>query len=288
MQRIDRQRMRAEEALLHRVQRRRADIAVDDPDRAEHQLRQRFLGPVVRRRRRPASAMSAVCVAMRADVGFTRIKILCGFRYGAVRNSPNRRPPLDARRSRGAPSAHGKLRVSRIRSRQPPRLMPSALLMVAVSTAARPVDRAALGQFRGRPALPAGRTRARGPCGARRGAGRRRRLGACLQFLLHRPAPHLPHPQRQRRRHRRVLFLVAVVTSHLAASVRKQAQIAAAHAARNATIAGLARSLLSCTTSRKSPMSASGSWRNCSIAMRSWSAVSPSRASRRRARLRPA
>ena len=45
-----------------------------------------------------------------------------------------------------------------------------------------------------------------------------------------------------------VLFLVAVVASQLAASIRKQAQIAAAHAARNETIAGLARHLLPCTT----------------------------------------
>ncbi len=43
-----------------------------------------------------------------------------------------------------------------------------------------------------------------------------------------------------------VLFLVAVVTSQLAASLREQAKIAAAHAARNATIAGFARRLLSC------------------------------------------
>lgn len=43
-----------------------------------------------------------------------------------------------------------------------------------------------------------------------------------------------------------VLFLVAVVTSQLAASLREQAQIAAAHSARNATIAGFARRLLSC------------------------------------------
>lgn len=43
-----------------------------------------------------------------------------------------------------------------------------------------------------------------------------------------------------------VLFLVAVVASQLAASVRRQAQIASAHASRNATIAGLARRLLSC------------------------------------------
>jgi two-component system, OmpR family, sensor histidine kinase KdpD len=43
-----------------------------------------------------------------------------------------------------------------------------------------------------------------------------------------------------------VLFLVAVVTSHLAAAIRRQAQLAQAHAGRNATIAGLARRLLSC------------------------------------------
>lgn len=43
-----------------------------------------------------------------------------------------------------------------------------------------------------------------------------------------------------------VLFLVAVVTSRLAGSMREQANLAAARAARNATIAGLARRLLSC------------------------------------------
>jgi len=42
-----------------------------------------------------------------------------------------------------------------------------------------------------------------------------------------------------------VLLLVALVTSKLAAAIRSQAQIAAAHAARNATIAGFARRLLS-------------------------------------------
>lgn len=47
-----------------------------------------------------------------------------------------------------------------------------------------------------------------------------------------------------------VLFAVAVVTSQLAASVRRQARIAEAHAARNATIAGLARRLLACTAER--------------------------------------
>ena len=48
-----------------------------------------------------------------------------------------------------------------------------------------------------------------------------------------------------------VLFLVAVVTSHLAASIRKQARRAEAHAARNATIAGLARRLLSCSSEQE-------------------------------------
>lgn len=42
-----------------------------------------------------------------------------------------------------------------------------------------------------------------------------------------------------------VLFLVAAVCSQLAASVRQQAQLASDHAARNATIAGFARRLLS-------------------------------------------
>ena len=48
-----------------------------------------------------------------------------------------------------------------------------------------------------------------------------------------------------------VLFLVAVVTSHLAASIRRQARLAEAHAARNATIAGLARRLLSCSSEQE-------------------------------------
>ena len=44
-----------------------------------------------------------------------------------------------------------------------------------------------------------------------------------------------------------MLLLVALVTSHLVASMRVQSQLAAFHAARNATIAGFARQLLSCT-----------------------------------------
>ena len=48
-----------------------------------------------------------------------------------------------------------------------------------------------------------------------------------------------------------ILFLVAVVTSHLAASIRRQARLAQAHAARNATIAGLARKLLSCSSEQE-------------------------------------
>jgi two-component system, OmpR family, sensor histidine kinase KdpD len=44
-----------------------------------------------------------------------------------------------------------------------------------------------------------------------------------------------------------VLLLVALVTSRLAAGIRGQAQLAASHAARNATIAGFAGRLLSCS-----------------------------------------
>jgi len=47
-----------------------------------------------------------------------------------------------------------------------------------------------------------------------------------------------------------ILFAVAVVTSQLAASVRRQARLAEAHAARDATVAGFARQLLACTTER--------------------------------------
>jgi K+-sensing histidine kinase KdpD/DNA-binding winged helix-turn-helix (wHTH) protein len=45
-----------------------------------------------------------------------------------------------------------------------------------------------------------------------------------------------------------VLFSVALVTSKLAAAIRDQARLAAAHAARNATIAGFAHHLLSCSS----------------------------------------
>jgi two-component system sensor histidine kinase KdpD len=45
-----------------------------------------------------------------------------------------------------------------------------------------------------------------------------------------------------------VLLVVALVTSHLTGSIRAQADIAEAHAARSATIAGLARNLISCST----------------------------------------
>jgi two-component system sensor histidine kinase KdpD len=45
-----------------------------------------------------------------------------------------------------------------------------------------------------------------------------------------------------------VLLIVALVTSRLAAGIREQARLASAHAARNATIAGFARRLLSCST----------------------------------------
>lgn len=48
-----------------------------------------------------------------------------------------------------------------------------------------------------------------------------------------------------------VLLIVALVTSRLAAGIRRQARIAAAHAARNATIAGFAGRLLTCSGERE-------------------------------------
>jgi two-component system sensor histidine kinase KdpD len=48
-----------------------------------------------------------------------------------------------------------------------------------------------------------------------------------------------------------VLLIVALVTSKLAAGIRAQARLAAAHAKRNATIAGFARRLLSSTTEQE-------------------------------------
>src|SRR5436305_2055866 len=50
-----------------------------------------------------------------------------------------------------------------------------------------------------------------------------------------------------------VLLIVALVTGRLAAGIRKQAQIADAHAARNAVIAGFARRLLSCGNEEEIP-----------------------------------
>lgn len=55
-----------------------------------------------------------------------------------------------------------------------------------------------------------------------------------------------------------ILFLVAAVASHLAASIRTQARLAEAHARRNATIAGLARRLLSCTSEQEIGLVATG------------------------------
>ena len=53
-----------------------------------------------------------------------------------------------------------------------------------------------------------------------------------------------------------VLLIVALVTSKLAAGIRAQARLAAAHAARNATIAGFARRLLSCATEQEIALTA--------------------------------
>jgi two-component system sensor histidine kinase KdpD len=53
-----------------------------------------------------------------------------------------------------------------------------------------------------------------------------------------------------------VLLSVALVTSNLAAAIRDQARLAAAHAARNATIAGFAHHLLSCSSEEEIARSA--------------------------------
>jgi two-component system sensor histidine kinase KdpD len=53
-----------------------------------------------------------------------------------------------------------------------------------------------------------------------------------------------------------VLLIVALVTSRLAAGIRTQARIAAAHADRNATIAGFAGRLLSCSSEKEIARSA--------------------------------
>lgn len=55
-----------------------------------------------------------------------------------------------------------------------------------------------------------------------------------------------------------ILFLAALVTSQLAASMRRQAELAHGHAVRNATIAGFARRLLSCTSEREIAGAAAG------------------------------
>ena len=95
--RIDRQRVRADEALLHRVERRGADIAVDDADRAEHQGGQAVLRAVGRpARRRPTADGGVLALLMRRDVAPSGIKIPCGF--GAAEGvAPC---PLDARARR--------------------------------------------------------------------------------------------------------------------------------------------------------------------------------------------
>src|SRR5215212_9584774 len=54
-----------------------------------------------------------------------------------------------------------------------------------------------------------------------------------------------------------VLLIVALVTSRLAAGIRAQARIAASHAERNATIAGFAGRLLTCSTEQEIAQTAS-------------------------------
>src|SRR3954470_11089973 len=61
-------------------------------------------------------------------------------------------------------------------------------------------------------------------------------------FLIHSPADIVSVA---------MLFVVALVVSRLAGSAREQARLPQGHAAPNATIAGFARQLLSCTSERE-------------------------------------
>ena len=85
MQPVDRERVRAEEAFLHRVQRRRADIAIDDADRAQHQLGQRFLGPVMIAGFGGGQDIVCANVVHHRHVAPSRIKFPCGFWVGPER-----------------------------------------------------------------------------------------------------------------------------------------------------------------------------------------------------------
>ena len=115
-------------------------------------------------------------------------------------------------------------------------------------------------------------------------------VGARLQFLLHRAGPHLPH------RPRRPTSSPSSSCSSSRWSPASSPPASAsrrgsphAHAARNATIAGFARRLLSSQRrSRRSPRSPATSCAGCSTAMRCWSAGCPSRDRRRGAGRQPA
>jgi two-component system sensor histidine kinase KdpD len=187
---------------------------------------------------------------MLADVGRGGVKILCGFRNGRVKECgesavhPIDAAPLEAHlsgmdRDLSSPASRG----------APPYAL--ALLMVAVSTLAG----LAIAPRWGNSAvdllyLPA--VLAAAVLGGL-GPALLAAVGSALAynffftapyhtFRIHSPADVVTVV---------VLFLAAAITSHLAASIRRQARLASAHAARNATIAGLARRLLSCTSEQQ-------------------------------------
>ena len=122
------------------------------------------------------------------------------------------------------------------------------MAMVAVFDAGRPVDRAALGHRAGRHDLSARGARRRGACGAS-GPAWLPDVAAALAYNFFFTEP--VHTFRMDRLADVVtvvvLLIVALVTSRLAVRDPEQARLAAAHAARNATIAGFAGRLLSCS-----------------------------------------
>ncbi len=187
------------------------------------------------------------------DVRSGAVKIPCGFRLAGVKKRRETAARISTKSARRRTWRSWPIPPPTIRP--PPRRLRGYADGPAHGRgldAGRPRRGAALGQFGSRPALPSGRSRRSGACRTRPGAARGAGLRAGLQFLLHRPAPHLPHRRSQRRRDGpRSCSRSRWSTSQLAASIRRQARIADAHAARNATIAGLARRLLGCTSEQE-------------------------------------
>ena len=308
VQPVDRERMRADEAFLHRVERRGADVAVDDADRAEHQSRAANACWLSAERRCGAAAGCAM-VAMAARCGPERHKDSMwiaprGHRATRCRLRPRRGASAGRnwRAMAGQPAAI-------VRELPPLRGYAEASLMVAASTlvglAMAPRWGNSAVDLLYLPAVLGAAILAR-PAARRLFA--RLGLGAGLQFLLHRaPSARFRIAQPDRHGHgRRAVPGRAwspASSPPRSASRRGSPQ---AHAARNATIAGLARRLLSCATERgdrarsrarelaaalrlqRRAGRAARPSRSCSPARRRRSRLTPERHRRRGARARHA